>query len=184
MITDSFNKRLKALFGHDLLGRQHFRLVWSDDQIEKRMGDFHNFYGDLYLNTTFGTSEVPKYQKYAKHRWVLERLTWVPRNMNKEIVPLTDDGATYEPVYVYTPIDADLSPPPMSAIIFTIHCFRNPEHYSDADYAAIEKEKEDAEVQEFEDIMHNELPLLAHALDEGHAVSYSNLDAKKALAER
>ena len=181
MIPKSTNKVLKDRFGHDLLGRPHFRVVWSDDQIERRMGTFHEFYGDIFVRSRFGVDDVPKYQKYAEHSWVLERLTWIPRNLNKELVPLTDDGATYEPVYVYSTPPGDMAPPPMKALIFTIHCFRNPQKYTPADFARADKEAEDKEVEDFVEIMDDDLPLLSHGLADGSAVSFSNLDAPASL---
>ena len=35
---DSINKWLDEEFGHDLLGRAHYRIIWSVGELEKRKG--------------------------------------------------------------------------------------------------------------------------------------------------
>ncbi len=184
MITDSLNKRLRVLFGHDLMGRSHFRVVWSDSQIEKRMGTVSEYYHNLYLRERFGVMTVPKYQGVARNRWVLERLTWIPRELNREFVPLSDDGASYEPVYVYSAPHGEAELPPMEAVVFTIHCFRNPQHYTPSDYEDMDREEGEKEEADIYDELTDDLPDMAHSLHEGHAVSYSSMDAQRAFSEK
>lgn len=112
---DFLNRKLEER-GRSLDGRPIWRLVWSTDLREKRLGEFHDFYGDIYLRTTKCVKEVPKYW-YAKDRWVLERLTFLPPNaaIHKELIGQVELDITkptmngsYEPIYVFQ--DKDQNP--------------------------------------------------------------------------
>ena len=97
MLEQRINKYLKQ-FGLTENGKPRYRLVWSDDQLEHRRGEFNEFYGHVLLRTTIGVREVPKYP-FVQHRWVLE--CWVPphASFNSEL-PNACNG-TYEPLYVF-----------------------------------------------------------------------------------
>ena len=169
------NRRIAKRFGRDLLGRAHFRVVWGAGETEKRFGAKNVFYGQIFLRSYFGVGEVPKYH-YAPERWVLERLTWVPRDMDREVVPLTDDCSNYEPMYFYENVGR---PPSEEAVVFTIHCFRNPERYSASDFEAQETAEGEKEEQDIFESLGEDQSIMGQRLESGDAVSYAGLNAKK-----
>lgn len=69
------NEKLLAEYGRSIDdGRPNYRVVWSDDQLEKRVVTHDTHGNELIL------PEVdlrPKYRQYIRHRYVLERLTVV-----------------------------------------------------------------------------------------------------------
>ena len=95
--SDRINKFLTR-FGRNLAEEPIFRLVWSDDMRELRRGTFNEYYGSIFLRTTTGVKEVPKYT-YLAERWIIEM--WLPPaiSFNPE-VPESVSGS-YEPLYVF-----------------------------------------------------------------------------------
>lgn len=91
------NKKLKEYYGTDDSGRQIYRVVWSDDQIEKRFGTFREMYGSIFVREYRGMDVVKKYP-YIKHRWVLEKLMFA---LTDEVIGLDLDGRCYEPIYTF-----------------------------------------------------------------------------------
>lgn len=88
------NKKLKRQYGLDLDGQPRFRVVWTTDQIEKRIGTFEE--GKKVI-------EVPKYS-YCPDRYVMEMHT--PLNS-----PELADKMGYEPLYVFQDGDGNYLPP-------------------------------------------------------------------------
>lgn len=93
---DTINQRLRDFYGLDLeSSNQRYRIVWSDDQYEKRRGTFNKITSNgIFINSTTGVMLVPKY-KYIPHQWVLERLYDVPEG--------TDliEKKSYEPIWAF-----------------------------------------------------------------------------------
>lgn len=87
------NKQLVTDYGKDILGRANFRLVYSENIVEKRMGRFEEHCGSIYVRDFFGTKELPKYS-YLRDTFVLEQLTY---NYNPEL-PDSQRGH-YEPIW-------------------------------------------------------------------------------------
>lgn len=85
------NRRLKEWYGQtdDL---PHFRLVWSEDQMEKRLIDMSPE-GFAYTNPRI--EEVRKYN-YIFLRYVLEKLTVVPE-FHTELI----EKLSYEPIWTW-----------------------------------------------------------------------------------
>lgn len=121
---ESINNQLIDLFGVDTAtGQPMFRVVWSDDQYEKRMVE----------NTDKGIllpfpvlREVPKYSQWVESRFVLERLVIVPENSIKELAGLK---LSYEPLWVFRGKFDEYVPPTTWGCKFVI----------DALYAALGK---------------------------------------------
>lgn len=114
------NDALKDLFGVDTVtGMQMFRIVWSDDQMEKRHGTFDDFIPgtQIYLRTVTETREVPKYRQWIHQKYVLERLVVVPE-INKEELP--DSNLSYEPLWVFQDGNENYLPPTIQAAKFII----------------------------------------------------------------
>lgn len=108
VIVAAINEKLKE-FGQSLDGRPIWRISWSSDQLEKRIGEHEDWNpsGTIFIRKWFGMKECLKYN-YAMDRWVLERLTFLGDNkiMGMEIVDARK--GTYEPVYVFQ--DANSKP--------------------------------------------------------------------------
>ncbi len=72
---ESINKKLLDDYGSDIAdNRAKYRVVWSDDQYEKRITT-HDKNGNQYIHPVI--QELPKYKQYIRHRYVLEKLTVV-----------------------------------------------------------------------------------------------------------
>lgn len=81
-----------------------FRVVWSDDQLEKRL--VYELASGVQLLHPM-VMEVKKYS-YLKHLYVLERLVVVPEDNRRE---LGDIKLSYEPVWVYKDVNNQPLPP-------------------------------------------------------------------------
>lgn len=92
---ESLNQRLSDHFGLDTTSnRPMFRIVWSNDQTEKRMVDtldsgIHLLFPEI--------REVKKYS-HIKDFYVLERLVIIPEFQQKELAGLQ---VSYEPLWVF-----------------------------------------------------------------------------------
>lgn len=95
-MTDAelINDKLELYYGRELDGRPRYRVVWSTTQIERRCGEFNEFYGEIFLRKTIGIKDVPKYP-YDPDRWVVEKLFYIN---NPEII--SEKAGSYEPVYI------------------------------------------------------------------------------------
>lgn len=97
------NQRLKDIHGTDLLGQPHYRVVWSDDQVEKRFGYFEDYVPgtNILLRRVKEVREVKKYN-YLEPQYVLERMFF--NRHNTEILDnstLSPSTCTYEPVWAF-----------------------------------------------------------------------------------
>ena len=151
---ESINKQLERLFGVDTVsGRPMWRIVWSEEQFEKRLGTFDDYTPEgIYLRTVTEVREVPKYRQWIKERFVLENLVIVP-DVNSGDLPM--EKVSYEPKWVFETQRGEYLPPRMDAsklIIDTIYAAmgkstlakykdhgENPEEYN----ARIQKLQED-----------------------------------------
>lgn len=112
------NRKLTSNYGY--VGVQsRFRLVWSNDMLEKRRGKFTKVSdAGLILGEEFGVKEVPKYQHF-KDKYVLEIL--IP-NFSTELI----DKLSYEPLWVFGKggdPNGDSVPPTWNVIQFIVSCW-------------------------------------------------------------
>lgn len=107
---ESINKQLRELFGVDTVtGREMFRVVFSDDQLEKRLGVYSDFTREgIYLRTVQEVREVPKYRQWIEAKYILERLTVVPF-VNAQDLPTSQ--LSYECIFVFENFKGDPLPP-------------------------------------------------------------------------
>ena len=112
--VETLNARLEEYFGIDLIsGQAIFRIVWSDDQTEKRKVErLDNGIQLLYPEVR----EVKKYP-YIQHLYLLERLVLIP-DMNKE--ELAGQKMSYEPLWVYCDQNKNPLPPIWLATKFVV----------------------------------------------------------------
>lgn len=112
---ESINLQLIDLFGIDTsTGQPLFRVVWSEDQFEKRLTDRSN--SGLILPTPM-MKLLPKYKQWIKERYVLERLVIVPEVNIKELAGIK---LSYEPVWVFKSKNDNYVPPTLWGCKFVI----------------------------------------------------------------
>jgi len=118
MEISHLNQQLIDHFGLDSSsGMCIFRIVWADDQVEKRM--MSTLDNGIQLLTPV-VREVRKYS-YLKGVYVLERLVVVPDFQQKE---LADIKLSYEPLWVYVDASGNPLPPkwePTKLIVDTLY---------------------------------------------------------------
>ena len=97
---DSINSQLKELYGVDTVGGDvMWRISWSEDQFEKRLGTYSDYTREgIYLRTVTEVREVPKYRQWIQQKYVLERLVAIP-DISQDELPTTK--LSYEPMYVF-----------------------------------------------------------------------------------
>jgi len=92
---DTINRQLRTHFSFDDQGQQIWRVVWSEDQYEKRIMDVTD--EGLALLTP-EVRIVPKYKQWIKERYVLERLVLVPmQHIDTEMTTVK----SYEPIWTF-----------------------------------------------------------------------------------
>lgn len=111
---ETINTQLVDLFGIDTItGMAIWRVVWSDDQREKRLSVFTEAGIELIYPVVM---ELPKYA-YIKERYVLERLVVVPE-INQDEIPASK--LSYEPIWVFRDKDGNYLPPKLAAAKFVV----------------------------------------------------------------
>jgi hypothetical protein len=93
----SINKYLR-IYGKNQYDDPIFRVVFADEQTEKRQSVFNDFHGDLFLRTVYETREVKKYP-WIKRKWILER--WAPGELSYHPDLSTDKNGVYICVYIF-----------------------------------------------------------------------------------
>jgi hypothetical protein len=111
------NQFLKENYGIDTDDSEPiFRVVWSEDQFEKR----ETKYTDQGIELLYPeVREVPKYRSYISNAYVLERRVLVPDASLKELAGLKK---SYEPLWVFIGKDGNPVPPTVSGCQFVISC--------------------------------------------------------------
>lgn len=117
--VEKINQQLSDRFGIDTItGLPMWRVVFSDDQFERRLGTYDDYTpGGLYIRTVIEVRTVPKYRQWIHHKYVLESLVLIPE-MNQKDLPATK--MSYEPIYVFQTDKGDYLPPKMNACEFVI----------------------------------------------------------------
>lgn len=120
IIVDVINNQLRDIYGSDIVtGLSIFRVVWSEEQLEKRYGTFTDFVPgtDIFLRTITETREVPKYRQWIHEKHILERLVVVPEFQQQE---LPGSKISYEPLWVFENRYGNYLPPRLDACKFII----------------------------------------------------------------
>lgn len=93
---ETINRQLIEHFGVDTItGDPIWRVVWSEDQFEKRLSN-HSAFGIELLTPI--VIEAPKYRQWIREKYVLERLVLVPDINHSELL---DKKVSYEPIWVF-----------------------------------------------------------------------------------
>jgi len=90
------NQKLRDYYGIDVASNlPNYRIVWSENELEKRKGLFQTFTpSGIFVRAEYGVREVKKYN-YLDPQYILEKLT--PNINNPEIAV----GMTYEPLWCF-----------------------------------------------------------------------------------
>ena len=113
--VEVLNVRLREFFGIDTEStRPIWRVVWANDQYEKRLSDctpagIQLLYPEL--------QELPKYQD-KRDRWVLERLVIVPDFQQFELGGLK---TSYEPIWTFNDRHGNYQDPKWEACYFLVN---------------------------------------------------------------
>ena len=169
----SINSQLVELFGIDTIsGLPMWRVVYSNDQLEKRLGTYDDYTeGGIYLRTVREVREVPKYRQWIPDKYVLERLTIIP-DINKEDLPTS--RMSYEPMYVFEDSHGKYLPPKLNACKFAIDTVYAAEgKHSLAKYVEPEGENENRVAKLQEELFGNETSV-GDALAHGYGVTVPN----------
>lgn len=171
------NKKLKRDYGSDKLNnRQMFRVVWSDDERETRKSLFRDYTeGGIFIREVYEARDCYKYP--YRHRYIIEKSNDVV--LTPEI--LTHNG--YEMLWVF---EEHLPLSPKACFMFchwavtgSIARGKNISEYTDKKEADERLKEFQEEAKFFEDYFLQSGGDMG--IGYGEAVSYSGLDAKKAM---
>lgn len=107
------NKKLTDDYGYFQASElANWRMVWSEDEFEKRVGNYEDRTPEGYLiRKVLECRNVPKYKQWVNNKFILERI--MPNNNNEVVGKLS-----YEPTYIFeNPYNA---PPIYDAIKFIV----------------------------------------------------------------
>lgn len=111
-----FNNALINLFGVDTVtGKAMWRIVWSDDEYEKRLTDCSDA-GIFLLRPEVRL--LPKYKQYIQQRYILEHLVGIPDVNAKELPTMK---MSYEPLWTFEDKVGGYLPPNLEAAKFIIN---------------------------------------------------------------
>ncbi len=108
---ESINYKLEKEFGRYLDDRPNFRVVFSEDQYEKRLTDFTDEGFELIHPEV---RLLPKYKQFIHEKYILERL--VPISGETDLV----SKISYEPAWVFQDKDGNYLPPFFEGCKFVI----------------------------------------------------------------
>lgn len=167
---DLINQWLLDTYGYDLLHRPYWRIVWSVGITEKRKGEFHDYYGPIFIRKFYGVREQPKYayHPYWRERWILEKLIFgIP---NPELC--LDTPGSYEPIHVFYDENGNYIKPTLDAIKYFLFLLMEPRQKKSAsDFEDEERKEIKKEEEVFMGIMEDKRGgQIASALRVGEAV--------------
>lgn len=182
---EDYNKRLQR-YGLFDDGRPRFRITVTagPHQLEKRIGHFTDWYGNIFIREYVGMREGPKYAgfwNYAEEpHWVIEQLMFAPM----EDLPNWREGS-YEPFYIFPWIEGKPVLPPWRAIELLFHTLFFGPKKTVSDYASENDEQFKKEVELFEQILDEEGLAMAGAFQTGAASAMpSSFEAESPLLRR
>jgi hypothetical protein len=94
MTLDQINNYLARDYGYFDGHTPHWRVVYSDDQFEKRLTEYTKEGLELLVPQVV---EVPKYKQYIQDKYILERALGIPEFVETDLV----SKWSYEPVHTF-----------------------------------------------------------------------------------
>ena len=157
---EQINSSLVREFGKEFNGEPRFRVVFSEDQYEKRLTDFTDFGFKLLVPEV---RVLPKYH-YIHQRYVLERL--IPVLGETDLVT----NISYEPAWVFQDSDGNYLPPRFDACRFVIETIYS-QLNSDGMYTKYKDPLDDAEIRK-QRILDTEKELFGNETPVGDALAH------------
>lgn len=152
-LLNGINQKLLLFYGKEIDGRARYRVSWTTNETEKRVGEFNEFYGHIFLRTTIGMQWVPKYP-YDKDRWVIEALRYIK---NTEII--AELPGSYEPIFIlkdkfgnYLPLNWKV----VDNVVAWAEAKPLGVKLTDADFKSIQAEEDEEEIEYFENVLAEE----------------------------
>jgi len=164
--VDICNTRLSRYYG-SIENLPTFRIVWSDIQIENRLGTYEDFteHG-VFIRRVTEVRPRPKYKQFIQSKWILERLTPVLCDPDKQLT----SKLSYEPYWVFE--DEEHLNWPHIHLLLDTNLAREGKKvvYKDPD---LDKGKQEERIQAIQDLLFgNETPV-GDALAHGEGVGYT-----------
>ncbi len=160
-----FNRRLRSEFGY-FEDKQRFRLVWSNDQFEKRLTAYTDEGLELLVPEV---RELPKYRQYAPDRYILESITVIPEGHEE----LSVEKISYEPIWTFRDKNGVYLEPNYMAAKFIINAILDPQMtYYKAPTNEEERQRRIAEIDELEELLYGNETKIGDALMRDAAVGY------------
>lgn len=136
-------------YGLNIYNDPIFRVVFSDDQIEKRRGTFNEYHRNLFIRTVYGIKEVQKYP-WIRGKWILER--WASGELAHHNSLETDRNGVYVCVYIFQDVNCNYLPPLLKVAEIIIDNLLHPRNKDEAINQDLEIEinKEEEEIDKIE----------------------------------
>jgi len=107
-VIDEINTKLQDYYGSLPDGKAIWRIVYSETEWEYRRGTFDKFDANgNWVGAHSGVDYRPKYRQWIQDKYVLERLTRVPKGVETDLLT----AESYEPVWVFEDINHKFLPP-------------------------------------------------------------------------
>jgi len=163
--VESINRQLQDTFGVDSIsGQPIWRIVWSEDQFEKRLCEYTD--SGIQLLTP-ELREVPKYRQWIPNKWVLEQLVIVPE---VNLMELGGKKISYEPMFPFEDKNGNYLPPDLEVAKFVINSV-----YAAMGKSSLAKYKEDLTPEAREErLQHLERELFGNETRTGDALAHKH----------
>lgn len=161
----TINQRLIDHYGLFENGQPRYRVVWSDDEIEKRLTNFTAEGFELPYSIV---REVPKYRQYIQHKFVLEGLVGVPEYQQEEAL----NKISYEPLWVFQDANNNPLPPKWQVIELVMRTLEGQMEHHAPYKGGLEEDMTIEGMQEKERIMSE--ALFGNESDIGDALSHGD----------
>lgn len=131
------NRRLEDKYGK-MDNLSYFRVIWSEDQLEKRWTEYTDEGWKLLYPEV---RELPKYKQWVQNKYILEGLTAVPSITENDLV----SPISYEPIWVFEDKHGNYLDPKWSAIYWILESLKsNQESQGKVKYKDPESNPEEA----------------------------------------
>lgn len=170
---EAMNQALIDLYGIDTsTGQAIWRVVWSEDQFEKRLGTYRDITPNgLFIREVTEIREVPKYRQWIREKYVLERLVVIP---DTNIPELPATKLSYEPMFPFEDAQERALPPKLEVckiVIDTIYAAQGKSSLAKyVDEEAKNDPKRKQAVKEIYDELFGDETKITDALAMGHGI--------------
>lgn len=163
--VNTINKWLLATYGEGPNERPIFRVCFSNDLVEKRIGDLKD--PSAVMEHRLDKSKVTEVLKYnyLPDRWILEKIVYAP---NQEIAG--SKYCHYEPVYVFQDKDCNYLAPNRKVCELILNMLLKGEPMSKEDWANLDEKAKEREIDLFEQILGEDLSDFRSSLREGSSI--------------